>query len=127
MKRLYFLAAIALGVLFAAACPQPLPPPQPPQPADVFTGVLFDCHLPVVLAEREAVKPPVRACYLSAGPRACLVGLVGQFNVTSVACLARDVGASANADSVANPADATAKAIADAARTFITEEGMGYR
>ena len=108
----------------ADAAPQ-VDAPVPPAP-DRFTAKIFDCHLDVVAVERDSAKPDVRRCLAAATAITCLLG-IGQYNDATVACLARDIGAKANADVLAgstNPEDA---AVADGARWFIIQEHLGYK
>lgn len=138
------LAGLAfLGLLFAlgpacATWPTPVPNADAGQvdaPApSVFTGQVFDCREPVVAVERESARIEVGACLRGeapgtcpAEPIACLACEARQYNPTTVACVARDMGADANAEALANPADAVAKAMADAARSFVLTENLGYR
>ena len=134
-----FLAGIALA--FVAGCPHPGPSPQPgPTPvvsdagpsADAyptnvaFTGQTFDCTLPVVTSQRAAALQPVQDCAV-APPADCLAKLVGSLAIDTVACVARDVGASAQAAVRAGSVDLRDALRAKAVRDWILAEGIGYR
>lgn len=90
-----------------------------------FTGKSFNCFLPVVLAERASATDPVSKC-LEAPPADCLAKLVGQFDVATVACVARDVGSSSLVSvrlGAAGPLDAVR---ARNAIDWILAEQLGY-
>ena len=128
IRRLAFVLAVLAGLALGTACPQPLPPTPPgPQPGDVFTGQVFDCRAPIVAAERVAASVPVHNCLMDTAPTECLVLFATDYNPATIACVARDIGASANAAVLAGsmlPADTR---MADAARGFIVREGMGFK
>lgn len=127
------LLGLTLALTLAAcATPRPVPTPLPDSGSvdahsDIFTSQVFDCHLTTVAVERESASVDVGACLRKSAPTTCLVGLVGSYRSESVACVARDLGADANASFVADPGDADAKVVADAARTFILSEKLGYK
>lgn len=127
MKRAAYVLAIIVGTCLGSACPQPLPPTPPPTPGDIFTAKVFDCRLPVVAVERDSCRPSVRACLLDTAPTECLVQFAAEYNPASIACVARDEGASANANVLAGSADPADKTMADATRRFILDHAMGYR
>ena len=110
-----------------------MPPPQP-IPGDAFTNRTFDCRALVVAVEREGAKGDVWACLLGqapgscpAEPGACLQCEAAQYNASTVACLARDIGADCNVAVLAGSADPADKACANAARRLITSWNLGYR
>jgi hypothetical protein len=128
---------ILLIALLASACTQPQPGPAPvpgpiadaaPAPVvDLFTGKVFDCHLDIVRTERDSAMPDVKGCLVAITTAHCLVTLAVQYQQDTVACVARDLGASANAAVLAGQDAATNKPIADAARFWIQAEGLGYK
>ena len=122
--------------MLALGCPKPTPTPTPPAPiadalpvdapspiSDLFTGRIFDCHGIAVAKERAAAVVPVQAC-LQTPPGVCLVGLVGMFDAATVACVTRDLGATANADVLAG--EVSALPIANNVRAWILAEHLGY-
>jgi hypothetical protein len=115
-------------LLLGCVVPLPPAPPGPPVvdagPADVFTGQIFDCR-GVPLSERGNALAPVGDCLASGYTPECLVDLVVTFAPATVACLARDLGASANASVLAG--DATQLPKADHARAWITAHALGYK
>ena len=125
--RLSMLAAL---LFCGVGCIQPLPPspPGPPAadagPADVFTGQIFNCHA-VPLSERGNAVAPVGDCLASGYTPECLVDLTVTFAPATVACLARDLGSSANAAMLAG--DPSQKSKADNARSWITNHNLGYK
>ena len=128
MRRIVALAAL---LIFACAAPQPTPTP-PVGPADLFTGKIFNCHLAVVAVERGSAVVDVKRCLLgndtaNPQPAACLVAQAGQYAADTVACVARDLGASANAAVLAGSTDPTDSQVANAARDWIRAEGLGLR
>lgn len=115
-------ALFALLLLVACA---PVPPPAPgPTPVDRFAGQVYDCQTGVVLVERDSASLDVRACLNDAEPEACLLRQK-QYNDATVACLVRDLGATATA--AVNRGDLTRKPTADAARTFVRNHKLGYK
>jgi hypothetical protein len=135
VSRLALLAAV---LAFAGCVPlPPTPVPTPvadaapidapaPIPADRFTRKVFDCHLDVVAVERDSAKGDVGYCLAAATTISCLIKL-GQYNDATVACLARDLGAKANADVLAGSTNPDDAAKADGARWFILTEQLGYK
>ena len=136
MKRLLVLAWLLAG------CPGPQPIPVPPGPApvadaapadapiaDLFTSGIYDCHSPVIAAERDSATSQVSYCL--AGPdsttvNACVLKL-GQYNSATVACLLRDLGADANAAFLIDNTDQGARVRADNARAWIIQHNLGYK
>ena len=132
-----FLTTAVVVLCWPLACgtfPPPVPSPAPVAdagPADVFAGQIFDCHA-VPIAERTAALAPVGVCL--DGPPApyvelvvdaaspCLAGLVGSFSATTIACIARDLGAATNL-----AGDATQRPKADNARAWITSHALGCK
>jgi len=130
-NRAFAIALLGmLAALLICGCVQPLPPapPGPPaadaSPADVFTGQVFDCHA-VLVGERGNAVAPVGDCLISGYTAECLVDLVVTFAPSTIACLARDLGSSANAAVLAG--DPTQKPKADNARSWITSHALGYK
>ena len=124
------LITAVLTLSWPLACgtfPPPVPTPPPvvdAGPADVFTGQIFDCHA-VPLGERGNALAPVGDCLASGYTSECLVDLVVTFAPATVACLARDLGAAANAAVLAG--DATQLPKADNARAWVTAHALGYK
>jgi hypothetical protein len=106
--------------------PVPTPPVADAGPSDVFTGQIFDCHA-VPLGERGDALAPVDGCLASGYTAECLVDLTIKypFALPTVACLARDLGASANASVLAG--DPTQQSKADNARAWIASHALGYK
>ena len=147
-KKMGPLLTIALAILFACmmfpGCPHPVPPPVPgptPQPTDAavpddtpadapatdpFKGRDFDCHLPMVAAQYTEASPKVGGC-LGSPPLACLAGLLGAYDIASVACLVRDLGAEANSAVLAGTASGNDGTVATNARLFINTEDLGFQ
>lgn len=146
MIRLFYtlLVAASLGCILAClGCPKNNPTPVPgPGPAlgdassdvvpdatvDPFTGKIFDCHT-VTVVNRTAALTPVGVCL---GPtttcvECCLYNIVATkgIDATTVACVARDQGDTANAAVLSG--DQTQASIANNARTFIVVEQLGYK
>jgi hypothetical protein len=121
------LAALAYGLLACGTTPTPVPDPPGPAPVDVFDGQLFDCRSDVVAVERDSVTPLADGCLRTPEPATCFGALGKQYFPASVACSARDLGAKANADHLADPTNRDAKLLADACRTWICAKGMGFR
>ena len=133
------LAGLALAL---AGCPHPGPSPQPgPVPVVVsdagssadsyptnvaFDGKTFDCTLPVVSSQRAMALQPVRDCVVKP-PADCLAKLAVTLDINAVACVARDVGASAMAAVRAGSTDLLDALRAKAVRDWILAEGIGYR
>jgi len=142
-KKIGLLLAIALAILFFcmmfSGC-HPVPPPAPgPAPTtadaavtdapgvpDPFKGRDFDCHLPIVAAQYTEASPRVGAC-LASPPLSCLVGLLDAYDVDTVACLARDLGAEANNAVLAGTASGNDGSVAANARLFINSEDLGFQ
>ena len=147
-KKMGPLLTIALAILFACmmfpGCPHPVPPPVPgptPQPTDAavpddtpadapatdpFKGRDFDCHLPIVAAQYEEASPKVGGC-LGSPPLACLARLLGAYDIATVACLVRDLGAEAKSAVLAGTASGNDDAVAANARLFINAEDLGFQ
>lgn len=140
------LLAGCLTVLAWTACPGPQPIPSPPGPpapgpqpvADaavldvplplpLFDHKVFDCHQDAVKAVYQAAKPDVKKCLVQASASSCLVDLATQGDPATVACLARDLGADANAAVLAGSTDPGDAVAAAAARDFINSQVIGYR
>ena len=123
---------LLLIALLATACTHPIPGPTPvptqdASAPDLFAGKVFDCHLDIVRTERDAAMPDVKGCLVAITTAHCLVTLAVQYQQDTVACVARDLGANANAAVLAGHDVATNKPIADAARFWIQAEGLGYK
>ena len=139
---LAFATALAILFFFAmlAGCPRPIPPPVPgPAPAsadaavtdapatpDPFKGRDFDCHLPIVAAQYTVASPKVGAC-LSSSPLACLEGLLPSYDVATVACLVRDLGAEVAAKVLGGTASAGEAVLSSFANSFINGEDLGFK
>ena len=133
------LATIFFCMMFSG-CPLPVPPPVPgptplhadaapsdvPSEPDPFRTRDFNCHLPIVAAQYTEASPKVAACLISP-PLACLAGLLGAYDIASVACLVRDLGAEANSAVLAGTASGNDEAVAANARVFINAEDMGFQ
>ena len=140
LRMRVLLAGIVLA--FVAGCPHPGPSPQPgPTPvvndagpsADAyptnvaFDGKTFDCTLPVVSFQRAMALQPVRDCVVTP-PADCLARLVATgLDINTVACVARDVGASAQVAMRAGSVDLLEALRAKVVRDWILAEGIGYR
>ncbi len=136
---------LALWFLFVCSidCAQPKPVPVPPgptpapavdasPPADaplplLFSGQIYDCRLPVVASEYQLATSAIRGCLAAAAVPACLVEKASQYNPATVACLARDLGNTANAAVLAGSTDMADAIVANAARSFITTQNLGYK
>ena len=147
-KKIGLAFIVALATLFFcmmfSGCPHPVPPPVPgptPQPTDAavpddtpadapatdpFKGRDFDCHLPIVAAQYEEASPKVGGC-LGSPPLACLAGLLGAYDIATVACLVRDLGAEANSAVLAGTASGNDGTVAANARLFINAEDLGFK
>ena len=148
-RKMGLAFAVALATLFffmmLSGCPHPTPPPVPwptplsadaavtdaapadtPVTSDPFTGKDFDCHLPVVAAQYEEASPKVEAC-LASPPLACLAGLLTTYDIDTVACLVRDLGAEANSAVLAGTASGNDGTVAANARLFINAEDLGFK
>jgi hypothetical protein len=121
---------VVLLCFFGCVHPQPIPSPVPVADAapaiDRFTGKVFDCHLDVVAIERDSAKPDVDRCLAAGTPTTCPVDL-GQYSDATVACLARDLGAAANARVLKGSTDPSDTAKASGARSWINSERLGYK
>ena len=110
------------------AAPQPVPPATSDAALpDPFAGQIFDCHS-VTLAQRKASLTPVGACLAAGGCVACCLSNAVSGSVlglASVACVARDLGASANAAVLSG--DSSQAPTANNARSWITSEKLGYK
>ena len=136
--RLFFLAG-CLSCLAWTACPGPQPIPTPigpvadaavadaPLPAPLFDHKVFDCHQAAVKAAYQAAKPGVKTCLAQAGTVDCLILRASDSSPDAVACLARDLGADANASVLAGSTDPVDLTAANAARSFINSQHLGYR
>jgi len=120
--------------LTLAACASVSPVPTPGTdagaadvPTNIFTGQVFDCHQAVVANERGDASLGVSACLGQQDATSCLVGLTATYQAATVACLARDLGADANAAALVNPDDTGRATVAGAARSFITSCRVDYR
>ena len=148
-RKIGLAFATALAILFfvamLAGCPHPIPPPVPgpvPSPADAgsvdtapsdalatpdpFKGRDFDCHLPIVAAQYTVASPKVGAC-LSSSPLACLEGLLPSYDVATVACLVRDLGAEVAAKVLGGTASAGEAVLSSFANSFINGENLGFK
>ena len=140
MKK--FLLAL-LACLTCNGCPPtpiPVPPPgpQPPVVSDAapavdayptnpaFTGKVFDCTLPIVQSQRARTIGAVDEC-LKTPPVNCLAKLVDASDINTVACLARDLGASSQVAVRAGSTDPFDAVRAKNAREWILAERLGYR
>jgi hypothetical protein len=89
-------------VLSACPGPQPLPTPIGPEsdaavvdaplPVPLFDHQVFDCHQDIVKVEYQSAKPDIKRCLSLPGILGCLALQAGQYNVATVACLARPRG-----------------------------------
>jgi hypothetical protein len=139
------LSAILFLCMLLFGCTLPVPPPVPgptPTPADAavidmapadvpaaydpFKARDFNCHLPIVAAQYTEASPKVEAC-LASPPLACLAGLLGAYDIASVTCLVRDLGAEANSAVLAGTASGNDEAVEANARVFINAEDMGFK
>jgi len=132
---------LAASLLVFSTCSgaQPLPSPPGPVPADaassadaplplpIFDHKVFDCRQAVVVVEYQGAKPDIKRCLSLAGAPDCLVEQAGQYNPATVACLARDLGADANAAVLAGSASSVDVAVAASARDFINSQLLGYK
>jgi hypothetical protein len=119
------VALLCFGMATGCTQPRPGPVPVPTPITDRFSARVFDCRQDVVAVERDSAKPDVGDCLAKATPTVCLLTL-GQYNDATVACLARDLGATANARVLAGSTDPADAAKADGARSFINEY-MGFQ
>jgi hypothetical protein len=124
MKRALWLVSLAV---LACSQPTPRPPIVDAAVVDVFTGSVANCRLEVVAVERDSAMPDVRGCLVSDAVDSCLVALAGQYRPDAVACVARDLGARANAAYLAGSSDPLDKRMADATRNWIVNHQLGYR
>lgn len=140
-----------LACLACTGCPPtpvPVPPPGPSpivvsdaaQPAvdaytpaadaaatnPAFTGKVFDCQTATVIKQRAQATAVVSACLL-APPANCLAGLIGNYDVNTVACVARDLGASAQMVTRAGTGTADDRVRAANVRNWVLAEKLGYR
>ena len=127
MRTLAFLVCLA-----CTGCPKPTPVPVPPTPvdaplADIFTGQVFDCHGPLVARDRADSIGPVGDCLTSSKFPSCLTGLTVSFSVATVACVARDLGAGANAAVLSGTAGSGDATTANNVRSWIVAEQLGYK
>ena len=118
--------------MVCSGCPQPLPHPVPgPAPVsdaarDLFTGQVFDCHGVLVVKERANSLGPVGDCIVSDRFPGCLTGLTTSFAVATVACVARDLGAGANAAVLSGTGTTNDAMTANNVRSWILAEHLGY-
>lgn len=139
MKAL-LIALLALAhFLSLSACPGPQPVPTPigpvadaspvdaPLPIPAFDHKVFDCRADVVKAEYQVAKPAIKTCLSSSSAPDCLAGKVGTYDAATVSCLARDLGADANAAMLVGSTDPADALAASAARIFINSQHLGYR
>lgn len=123
---------LALAALLAA-CSQPAPRPPIVDSGlkDLFTGKVFNCRLDVVAVERDSAMVTVKGCLVEDSPYTpaapCLVKQTGQYKADTVACVARDLGASANAAVNAGVATPDERLMAVAAREWVRNERLGYK
>lgn len=124
-----------LACLTCMGCPQPpVPVPVPgPAPAaldastpDMFYGQIFDCHSDIVVAQRTSALGPVGDCLASA-TFACLGALVGTYDISTVACVVRDLGVETAFAVNAGTATDAQKTIAASASQFISSDMLGYK
>lgn len=124
-----------LACLTCMGCPQPpVPVPVPgPAPAildasmpDMFYGQIFDCHADIVAAQRTSALGPVGACLASASFM-CLAGLVDTYDISTVACVVRDLGVEVAFAVNAGTATDVQKTIAASASQFISSDMFGYK
>ena len=142
-KKLGLFFAVLLAIIFAcmmfSGChpvPPPVPGPSPtaadasipdaPASPDPFKGMDFDCHLPIVAAQYTEASPKVGAC-LSSPPLACLEGLLPSYDVATVACLVRDLGAEVAAKVLGGTASADEAVLSSFANAFINGEDLGFK
>ena len=75
----------------------------------------------------QDAKPGVLSCLSQAGAPDCLFLRAIENTPDVVSCLARDLGADANAAVLAGSTDPVDVAVANAARNFISSQHLGYR
>ena len=137
-------AAVILICAVIGSCQHPLPPPVPgPTPAaadaactdvaptdavpDPFKNQDFNCHLPIVASQYTSASQPVGKCLGAClDPLACLEGLIGTYDINTIACVARDLGSGAVSAALAGT-DAGNGVCANAVRTFINTEQLGFK
>ncbi len=108
-------------------CSLPIPTPVPSPPSDIFYGQVFDCRADVVASQRLSAAPLVTACLASATPTSCLVSLVGNQDIATVACGVRDLGVEATVATNNGTATDEQKTILANANKFVAVEMLGYR
>jgi hypothetical protein len=124
---------VALVLLALAGCPVPQQRPTILDGGpDLFTGQIFNCRMEVVATERDSAMVDVKRCLLgqdtvNPSPPTCLVAQAAQYKPDTVACVARDLGASSNAAVVSGMATDDEKTMAGTARAWISRERLGYR
>ena len=144
VTTLAFLLGLALSSCSGA---EPVPTPigpvadaaavDAPLPIPTFDHKVFDCHQVVVLTWYDGARLGTYLCLSSSVVDAsadppesvgdCMVRQAGTFDPAVVACLARDLGASANAAVLSGRAGPYDAAVASAARDFINSQHLGYR
>ena len=126
---------VLLACIACLGCPQPpVPAPVPgPAPAvhdastpDMFYGQIFDCHADIVAAQRASALNPVGAC-LASSSFMCLAGLVDTYDISTVACVVRDLGVEAAFAVNSGTATDVQKTIAVNANQFISSDMLGYK
>jgi hypothetical protein len=125
--RLTLLLLAAIGCAPSLGCAQVQPVPTPPVPTDEFTKKVFNCHLEIVGVERDTAMPDVHRCLLVGTTDHCLSTMAVQYQLDTIACVARDLGSRANAAVLAGSTDPNDELMAAQARGWISSHQAGYR
>lgn len=115
---------LALVVLLGIACATPAPAPSQ------FFEYLADCGSQECKVHCPELTGQVVACLLSGDVTLCLATLVAPvYGITKdvVACVVRKLGAEANANLLSGSESSENMAIANAARSWIIQQKVGYR
>jgi hypothetical protein len=127
LRRLLMLALATCCSCAGYLSTPSVPPDASPEPRDVFAGAMLDCYRPAAQEQRAAAALPVEGCLAGPDVGSCLVGLTSGFSIDAIGCSARDLGASANVEVLTGDAGERPRRIADAARAWIREKGLGFR
>ena len=134
MRLTVAMLSYALVLTVLAGCPHPSPPVPvgPPDAADagqvdVFTGATVDCSTYTVQIQRATVVEPVRTCLAQVACGQCLANLATTYNLDVVACVARDLGASAQSSVQAGSTSPQDADVAMSVRAWIRSRKLGYR